>query len=213
DLVSAPRRRVLRVVDQLAHVVDAGVARGIDLEQVHEAACVDLGAGTALAARLRGRSLLAVERLGEDARDRRLADAARAGEQERMMQPPAVERVRERAHDVLLADQFGKATRAPLAREGLVRHRGSTDGWSIVATTAGTGGRVLRPPCTCLNQQVSCAARPPTPMAVDAAADAPEGRSAMEVRTVFGEVSEWLKEHAWKVCKRVKPFRGFESRP
>ena len=27
-----------------------------------------------------------------------------------------------------------------------------------------------------------------------------------------GEVSEWLKEHAWKVCKRVKPFRGFESR-
>ncbi len=28
-----------------------------------------------------------------------------------------------------------------------------------------------------------------------------------------GEVSEWLKEHAWKVCKRVKPLRGFESRP
>jgi hypothetical protein len=27
-----------------------------------------------------------------------------------------------------------------------------------------------------------------------------------------GEVSERLKEHAWKVCKRVKPFRGFESR-
>ena len=26
-----------------------------------------------------------------------------------------------------------------------------------------------------------------------------------------GEVSERLKEHAWKVCKRVKPFRGFES--
>ena len=30
---------------------------------------------------------------------------------------------------------------------------------------------------------------------------------------MYGEVSEWLKEHAWKVCKRVKPFRGFESRP
>ena len=26
-----------------------------------------------------------------------------------------------------------------------------------------------------------------------------------------GEVSEWLKEHAWKVCKRVKPFRGFDK--
>ena len=27
----------------------------------------------------------------------------------------------------------------------------------------------------------------------------------------YGEVSEWLKEHAWKVCKRVKPFRGFDE--
>ena len=26
-----------------------------------------------------------------------------------------------------------------------------------------------------------------------------------------GEVSEWLKEHAWKVCKRVKPLRGFDK--
>jgi hypothetical protein len=24
-------------------------------------------------------------------------------------------------------------------------------------------------------------------------------------------VSEWLKEHAWKACIRVKPYRGFES--
>ena len=28
---------------------------------------------------------------------------------------------------------------------------------------------------------------------------------------VCGEVSEWLKEHAWKVCKRVKPLRGFDK--
>ena len=32
-----------------------------------------------------------------------------------------------------------------------------------------------------------------------------------QVAASFGEVSEWLKEHAWKVCKRVKPLRGFES--
>src|SRR6185312_7259113 len=31
-------------------------------------------------------------------------------------------------------------------------------------------------------------------------------------RKICGEMSEWLKEHAWKVCKRVKPLRGFESR-
>ena len=28
-----------------------------------------------------------------------------------------------------------------------------------------------------------------------------------------GEVSEWLKEHAWKACVRRKVYRGFESRP
>ena len=124
-LVAATRRRVLRVVDQLAHVVDAGVARGVDFEQVDEAARVDLAARAALAARIRGRPVLAVQRLGEDARDRRLADAARAGEQERVMQPAGIERVRERAHDVLLADQLGEAARTPFARKGLIRHGGS----------------------------------------------------------------------------------------
>ena len=53
DLEAAARRRVLRVVDQLAHVVDAGVAGGVDLEQIDEAARVDLAARTALAARVR----------------------------------------------------------------------------------------------------------------------------------------------------------------
>ena len=28
-----------------------------------------------------------------------------------------------------------------------------------------------------------------------------------------GEVAEWLKAHAWKVCIRRKAYRGFESRP
>ena len=30
---------------------------------------------------------------------------------------------------------------------------------------------------------------------------------------IHGEVSEWLMEHAWKVCKRFTPFRGLESLP
>ena len=29
---------------------------------------------------------------------------------------------------------------------------------------------------------------------------------------IFGEVSEWSKEHAWKVCIG-NPYRGFESLP
>ncbi len=28
-----------------------------------------------------------------------------------------------------------------------------------------------------------------------------------------GEVSEWLKEHAWKACIRSKPYQGFKSLP
>ena len=44
----------------------------------------------------------AVEALGEDARDRRLADAARAGEQVGVVQAPARQRVGQRRDDVLL---------------------------------------------------------------------------------------------------------------
>jgi uncharacterized protein YdhG (YjbR/CyaY superfamily) len=33
------------------------------------------------------------------------------------------------------------------------------------------------------------------------------------LRDAPGEVSEWLKEHAWKACVRCKAYRGFESRP
>ena len=86
DLVAAARRRVLRVVEQLAHVVDLGVARprrprcrstkrpaSISRHAAHSPQ------GVARDARL------AVEALGEDARDGGLAHAARAGEQERVM--------------------------------------------------------------------------------------------------------------------------------
>ncbi len=34
-----------------------------------------------------------------------------------------------------------------------------------------------------------------------------------QVLRTAGEVSEWLKEHAWKACVRRKAYRGFESRP
>jgi hypothetical protein len=50
-LGAAARRHVLRVLDQRAHVVDAGVAGRVDLEQVDEAAGVDVAAGVAFAAR------------------------------------------------------------------------------------------------------------------------------------------------------------------
>ena len=44
DLEAAGGRRVQRVLQQLAHVVDLGVGRGVELEQVDEAPGVDLRA-------------------------------------------------------------------------------------------------------------------------------------------------------------------------
>ena len=77
------------------------------------------------------RALLAVQRLGQDAGGRGLADAAGAGEQIRMADAIGRNRVRQRLGDVLLADQFGERLRpiAPgdddvLVREPLVGWRG-----------------------------------------------------------------------------------------
>ena len=122
DLVAAGRRRVARVVEDLAHVVDAGVGRGVEFEQVDEAPGVDVLAGRADAAGRRGHAGQAVEALGEDARDRRLAHAPRAGQQVRMVDASARQRVGERRDDVLLPGEFGERHRPPLAREYLVAH-------------------------------------------------------------------------------------------
>jgi hypothetical protein len=64
----------------------------------------------------------AVEALREDARDRRLADAARARQQVRVVQPAAREGVGERSDDVRLTGQFRERARAPFARQNLVTH-------------------------------------------------------------------------------------------
>ncbi len=74
----------------------------------------------------------AIQRLGEDPRQRRLADATRPGEQVGVVQPPRVERMRERAHDVVLPDGRGEIARTPLAGEHLIRHANdSSDARSV----------------------------------------------------------------------------------
>jgi len=127
DLVAPRRRRVDGVLEQLRHLVDAAVRRRVELDAVDEAPGVDARARLARAARARLHAALAVQRLGQDARDRRLADAARAGEQVRVMQPTRFERVRERAHDVLLADQGVEVPGSPLAGQREMGHVGIRD--------------------------------------------------------------------------------------
>ena len=123
DLEAPARRRVLGRLQQLAHLLDARVGGGIDLQQVDEAAGVDLDAGRALAAGLCRHACFAVEALGKDARQRRLADAARAGEQVGVMQAVLLERVTQCPHDVLLPYQAAEIPRPPLAGKYLIAHR------------------------------------------------------------------------------------------
>ncbi len=123
DLELSARGHVLGVLDHLAHVVHAGVGRGVDLQQVDVATGIDVQAGRARPARIGTGAGLAIERFGENARDGGLAHATGAGEQERVMHAPTVERVTERADHVFLAYEFGKTLRAPLAGENKIRHR------------------------------------------------------------------------------------------
>ncbi len=110
------------VDDHVADVVDAGVRRGVDFEHIEIAAFGDFDTHVADAARVRGRPFVTVERAGEDAGGRRLADAACAGKHERLGDAAAADRVAERLRDAFLADDLVKPLRTPLAREDLIGH-------------------------------------------------------------------------------------------
>ena len=115
-LVAAASGRVLHVVQQFARIINLGAGGRVDLDEVDEAAFVDFAACGAYAAWIGADAGFAVERLGEDARHRRLADAASTGEQECVMHFAAIECVGQRAQHVFLPDHFGEPLGAPFAR-------------------------------------------------------------------------------------------------
>ena len=99
------------LLQQALDFVHAPVAGGVQLGVVHKAPGVDGCAGRALAARGGGDAALpvrprAVERLGQDARNRGFAHAARAGEQIGVVQALLRERIAQGLHHVLLAHHF-----------------------------------------------------------------------------------------------------------
>ena len=85
------RREVGRgVVDPLAEVadrVDAAVRRGVDLDEVHRPALADRDARRAGVARVAVLEVRAVDGLGEDPGQRRLARPARPDEEDRVRDP------------------------------------------------------------------------------------------------------------------------------
>src|SRR5690606_14060794 len=93
NLETPAARRVLHVLEQLARVFDLRARGCVDFDEIQETAFADFAAGAALAARRGGDALFAVQATREDARNRRLADTTRAGEEIGMMQTLVVERV------------------------------------------------------------------------------------------------------------------------
>ena len=123
DLEAPARRGVLRGVKQLAHLVDLGVRRRVDLEQIDEAPGVNLNARRAGVAGLRRDPGLAIQAFRQDARKRGLAHASRAGEEIGVVQPLMLERVPKCAHDMLLPHKAREIPRPPLAGKDLIAHR------------------------------------------------------------------------------------------
>ena len=132
DVHLAPRVRAepeVHALDEVAHRLDAVVRRRVELDEVEERAVGDREAVLALAARLAvGTEVEAVERAGEQPRGRRLAGAARAGEEVRVTDAVLGDRVAQRGGDVVLADQLAEALR------------------SVLPVQAGHGPTVRRPP-------------------------------------------------------------------
>jgi hypothetical protein len=113
---------VLRVLQQVAHLVDLGVGGGIHFQHIDETSLVDLRASRAYAARFGGDAGLAIQCFGKDAGEGGLADAAGSREQISVMQALLLQGIGKRADDVLLADQLLKCLGAPLSRQHLITH-------------------------------------------------------------------------------------------
>ena len=125
--------------DHLADVVDLGVGGGIDLEHVDVAALGNLAAGVALAAGVHRRPGETVERAGQNARGRGLADTPRSRKDKRLRETVLPDGVAQGLRHATLADDVIEPLRAPLAGDYLVRHGmlGATKpgGWRVPAAT------------------------------------------------------------------------------
>ena len=114
DLGARRNRAIARVLDDLAHVVDAGVGGRVHLDHVdvarlHDRLAVDAELGHVDARPVDSAGKGIVEGAGEDARRRRLADAADAGQDIGLVDAARGEGIGERAHHRLLADQVLEA--------------------------------------------------------------------------------------------------------
>ena len=135
DLEAAPDRLVRDRLHEVPHLVDLGVRGAVDLEHVEGTSLADLAAVRALVAGLLANPALAVERLREETRRRRLAHPPRPGEEEGVGDAARGDGGLERARHVLLPDDLVEPLGSETAGEHLVRHR-----WRARREAPGGGG-------------------------------------------------------------------------
>jgi hypothetical protein len=109
---------------ELAHLVDAGMGRRVYLDHVDARALRHLATGIALATRLGGRALGAVDRLGQQAGGRRLANAPKSREEIGLTEGFGGQCVAQGLDDSILPEELGESLRSPGARENLIGHPG-----------------------------------------------------------------------------------------
>ena len=128
DLGARRNRAIARVLDDLAHVVDAGV-RGrvhldhVDVARLHDRLAMDAGLGHVDARPVDLARQGIVEGASQNARRRRFADTAHAGQDIGLVDAARGERIGERAHHGLLADEVLEAHGPVFSREHLIGRR------------------------------------------------------------------------------------------
>ena len=116
-------------LDELADLLDPVVRRGVELDDVERSALPDGDTRRTAVARIAILEVGAVERLGDDPGDRRLAGPARSDEEQGVGDLTGPDRVPEGGDDGLLADDPAERLRPPAPIQGDVR---SADGGGFV---------------------------------------------------------------------------------
>ena len=124
DFVPAADRTGQRVVGQFPHVSGGVSAGGIHLHHIQTAFGGDFPATCAFAARLAVFRMLAIQRFGENPRQRGLADAPGPDKQVCVRGPPAADRIFQRPDHMPLPDHVGKSLRPPLPGDDLILAHG-----------------------------------------------------------------------------------------
>ncbi len=122
DLAAGSLRQVADLVAEVANIVDAVVARAVDLDNVDGAALGDCRALTALVAGLGRGAVNADQALREQASRGRFTEPARAAKEVRVVHSIVGDRVAQGARDVLLANEVREGLRAVFPGEDDVSH-------------------------------------------------------------------------------------------